>query len=137
MLPIALNLIGVEEETKSKHTDQKFPRKGGAISVIQIQWVNIPREDYVCFLPPKVESTETYIPHLLLKVYTELLVFLRFSHVTGHAGSDGERPPSDTTGHLEQGALDCVHGSSDRDCGNPEAQAGSILLGEKVLASGI
>lgn len=89
------------------------------------------------FLPPQVEETETYRPHLFLKVYKERLVFRSLSPVTGHAGSDGERTPCDTTGHVEQGALDRVHGSSGGDCGNPEVGAGSIPRGEKVPASGI
>lgn len=83
---MALNLTGVKEETEKKHTDFKSQPKGGPMAVIQKQRVNILGERFgesdalqsralppQRFLPPKVESTETYRPYLFLKACTELL----------------------------------------------------------------
>lgn len=151
MLPMALNLTGVKEETKNKHINFKFQPKGGPYCCYSntanehsgrafwresdaFQSRALPPQR---FLPPKVESTETYIPHLSLEVCTELLVFLSFSYITGDTGSEKERKSSDTTGHLEQGTLDCVHGSNDGDCGNQEVQSWLHTSSEKVLGSGI
>lgn len=89
-------------------------------------------------LSPKVEATETYTTHFFLKFYTELLVFLSFCYITEGTGSDLERKPYDTTGHLEQGALDCVCGSvHDGGCGNHEVQSWIHTSAEKSIGSGI
>lgn len=75
-------------------------------------------------LPPKVESTETYILHLVLKFYAELFIFLRvYLTSLGMQVLIKKGNHLDTTGHLEQGALDRVHGSSDGDRGNYEVQS--------------